>query len=221
MGRREGHQPGRICPRLADVGSSLLFASCAFLTAPVRLVDLFCTPDLVPNFTAIKRHLLTYYSLLQSTHLTNAVLASLPLPDTLDPHRPIPLPSRLFTLSLLVRDTLALLIGLPFFIGPLLIHVPAYVFARVGARLAEDEEETQAQNKVVFGLLLLLLIYPMTFFFFWAFLRYTPLGALTSLALVVLIHSYHTKLISGECPLLPAHVLLIADRRPRQLRTVS
>ena len=164
-----------------------------------RLVDLFCTPDLVPNLTAIRRHLLTYYSLLQSTHLTNAVLSSLPLPETLDPQRPIPLPSRLFTLSLLIRDTLALLLGLPFFIGPLLIHVPAYAFARVGARLAHDEEETQAQNKVVFGLLLLLLIYPATFFFFWAFLRYTPLGALASLALVVLIHSYHTKLINGEC----------------------
>ena len=173
-------------------------------TDSVRLVDLFCTPDLVPHLTAIKRHLLTYYSLLQSTHLTNAVLSSLPLPETLDPQRPIPLPSRLFTLSLLIRDTLALLLGLPFFIGPLLIHVPAYAFARVGARLAHDEEETQAQNKVVFGLLLLLLIYPATFFFFWAFLRYTPLGALASLALVVLIHSYHTKLINGECLALSA-----------------
>ncbi|EPS94226.1 acyltransferase [Fomitopsis schrenkii] len=169
-----------------------------FVPVSQTLVDLFCTPDLVPNLTAIKRHLLTYYSLLQSTHLTNSVLSSLPLPDTLDPYRPIPLPSRLFTLSLLVRDTLALLLGLPFFIGPLLIHVPAYVFARVGARLAKDEEETQAQNKVVFGLLLLLLlIYPATFFFCWAFLRYTPLGALASLALVVLVHSYHTKLING------------------------
>lgn len=178
-----------------------LFASCARSSSigAVRLVDLFCTPDLVPNSTSIKRHLLTYYSLLQSTHLTNSVLSSLPLPDTLDPLRPIPLPSRLFTLSLLIRDTLALLIGLPFFIGPLLIHVPAYVFARVGARLAKDEEETQAQNKVVFGLLLLLLIYQTTFFFCWAVLRYTPLGALASLALVVLVHSYHTKLINGTC----------------------
>ena len=79
-------------------------------TDSVRLVDLFCTPDLVPNLTAIKRHLLTYYSLLQSTHLTNAALSSLPLPETLDPNRPIPLPSRLFTLSLLIRDTLVALV---------------------------------------------------------------------------------------------------------------
>ncbi|TFY57683.1 hypothetical protein EVJ58_g6874, partial [Rhodofomes roseus] len=169
-----------------------------FVPVSQTLVDLFCTPDLVPNLTAIRRHLLTYYSLLQSTNLTNSVLSSLPLPDTLDPHRPIPLPSRLFTLSLLVRDTLALLIGLPFFLGPLLLHVPAYIFARVGARLAEDEEETQAQNKVVFGLLLLLLIYPATFFFFWAFLWYTPLGALASGALVVLVASYHNKLVNDN-----------------------
>lgn len=166
---------------------------------PVRsLVDLFCTPDLVPNLIAIRRHLLTYYSLLQSTNLTNSVLSALPLPSTLNPHRPIPLPSRLFTLSLLVRDTLALLIGLPFFLGPLLLHVPSYVFARVGARLAEDEEETLAQNKVVFGLLLLLLIYPATFFFFWAFMWYTPLGAIASGVLVVLVASYHTKLVNSE-----------------------
>ncbi|KZT63684.1 hypothetical protein DAEQUDRAFT_815496 [Daedalea quercina L-15889] len=169
-----------------------------FVPVSQTLVDLFCTPDLVPNLTAIKRHLLTYYSLLQSTNLTNSVLSSLPLPDTLDPHRPTPLPSRLFTLSLLVRDTLALLLGLPFFLGPLLLHVPAYIFARVGARLAEDEEETQAQNKVVFGLLLLLLIYPATFFFFWAFLWYTPLGALASGALVVLVASYHNKLVNDN-----------------------
>ncbi|KAH9932642.1 glycerol-3-phosphate-acyltransferase [Fomitopsis serialis] len=162
------------------------------------LVDLFCTPDLVPNLTAIKRHLLTYYSLLQSTNLTNSVLASLPLPETLDPNRPIPVPSRLFTLSLLVRDTLALLVGLPFFLGPLLMHVPAYVFARVGARLAKDEEETQAQNKVVFGLLLLMLIYPAAFFFIWAFLWYTPLGALASGTLVVLVASYHNKLVNNN-----------------------
>ncbi|KAJ2987602.1 hypothetical protein NUW54_g9381 [Trametes sanguinea] len=70
-----------------------------FVTISQTLVDLFSTPDLVPNINAIKRHLLTYYSLLESTHLTNAVLSSLPLPATLDPRQPVPLPSRLFTLS--------------------------------------------------------------------------------------------------------------------------
>ncbi|OSX65691.1 hypothetical protein POSPLADRAFT_1052363 [Postia placenta MAD-698-R-SB12] len=169
-----------------------------FVAISQTLVDLFSTPDLVPNFISIRRHLLTYYSLLQSTGLSHAELAALPLPETLDPNRPIALPSRLFALSLLVRDSLALAVRLPFFAAPLLLHTPAYLFARVGARLAEDEEETQAQNKVVFGLLLLLLIYPATFFFIWALLWYTPMGALAAATLVVLFANYHNKLINDN-----------------------
>lgn len=163
-----------------------------------RLVDLFSTPDLVPNINAIRRHLLTYYSLLQSSHLTNSVLASLPLPATLNPRQPVPLPSRLLTLSILIRDTIALILPLPFSIIPLMLHAPVYVMGRYGARLAEDEEETQAQNKVVFGFLLLLMIYPAAFFFFWAFLWYTPVGALISLSLVVLFNMYHNRLINRK-----------------------
>ncbi|KAI1794218.1 glycerol-3-phosphate-acyltransferase [Ganoderma leucocontextum] len=167
-----------------------------FVTISQTLVDLFSTPDLVPNMNAIKRHLLTYYSLLESTHLTNSVLSSLPLPATLDPRQSVPLPSRLLTLSLLVRDSIALLLPLPFFIVPLLLHAPAYLMGYFGARLAEDEEETQAQNKVVFGLLLLLMIYPAAFFFLWAFMWYTPVGALVSGSFVFLFAMYHNRLIN-------------------------
>ncbi|KAI0355696.1 glycerol-3-phosphate-acyltransferase [Trametes cingulata] len=169
-----------------------------FVTISQTLVDLFSTPDLVPNINAIKRHLLTYYSLLESTHLTNAVLSSLPLPSTLDPRQPVPLPSRLYTLSLLIRDTFALLVRLPFSIVPVVIHAPAYVMGRVGARMVEDEEETQAQNKVVFGLLLLLMIYPAAFFFVWAFLRYTPIGAIVAVAFVFLFALYHNKIVNDN-----------------------
>lgn len=161
------------------------------------LVDLFCTPDLVPNFASIKRHLLTYYSLLQSTHMTNGVLSSLPLPSTLDPHRPVSLPSRLVTLLVLIRDTLSSLVRLPFFLLPLTIHLPAYLLARYGARLVEDEEETQAQNKIVFGLLFLLMVYPATFFFVWSLLLFTPLGAILAISFVSLFVIYHNKLVNG------------------------
>nr|VWP02489.1 N/A [Ganoderma boninense] len=146
-----------------------------FVTISQTLVDLFSTPDLVPNMNAIKRLLLTYYSLLESTHLTNSVLSSLPLPATLDPRQPVPLPSRLLTLML---------------------HAPAYAMGVFGARLAEDEEETQAQNKVVFGLLLLFMIYPAAFFFVWAFLWYTPVGALVAGSFVFLFAMYHNRLIN-------------------------
>ncbi|OCH88645.1 glycerol-3-phosphate-acyltransferase [Obba rivulosa] len=169
-----------------------------FVAISQTLVDLFCTPDLVPNFTAIKRHLLTYYSLLQSTNMTNSVLSSLPLPKQLDPYHPVPLPSRLFTLMILMRDTLTCLVRLPFFLIPLVVHAPAYALGRFGARLVEEEEETQAQNKVVFGLLFLLMMYPATFFFVWAFLRYTPLGALFAGAFVFLFARYHNTLINDN-----------------------
>jgi glycerol-3-phosphate O-acyltransferase / dihydroxyacetone phosphate acyltransferase len=69
---------------------------------------------------------------------------------------------------------------------------------RLGARLVEDEEETQAQNKVVFGLLSLLLIYPATFFFLWALFWYTPIGALLAAAIVYLFAIYHIKTVDGE-----------------------
>lgn len=164
---------------------------------PLSLIDLFSTPHLVPDFLDIKKSLLTYYSLLQSASLTNAVLTSLPLPRTLDPSHPTPLPSRLATLSFLIRDTVACLIRFPLFLGPLLLHTPAYVVARIGARLAEDEEETQAQNKVVFALLLTVLTYPVAFFITWAFLWYTSVGALAAAAFLILLSAYHDRLVNG------------------------
>ncbi|KAI0708950.1 glycerol-3-phosphate-acyltransferase [Cerioporus squamosus] len=167
-----------------------------FVPISQTLVDLFSTSDLVPNINAIRRHLLTYYSLLESTHLTNAVLSSLPLSAALDPRQPVTVPSRLYTLSILIRDSVALLLPLPFSIIPLILHAPAYVMGRFGARLVEDEEETQAQNKVVFGLLLLLMIYPAAFFFVWAFLWYTPVGALVALTFVFGFAMYHNWLIN-------------------------
>ncbi|KAH7916613.1 hypothetical protein BJ138DRAFT_1139465 [Hygrophoropsis aurantiaca] len=169
-----------------------------FVTISQTLVDLFSTKDATPNFSAVRRNLLEYYSLLQSTNLTNSVLSSLPLPRSLDPNHPTPLPSRLLTLSILVSDTLAVLIRLPFFFFPLIVHMPVYVMGRLGASLVEHEEETQAQNKVVFGLLFLLMIYPATFWLLWAFFWYTSTGALVSFVTVWLFAFYHNKLINDN-----------------------
>jgi glycerol-3-phosphate O-acyltransferase/dihydroxyacetone phosphate acyltransferase len=145
----------------------------------------------------VKRRLLEYYSLLQSTQLSHAVLASLPLPALLDPARPTPVPGRLRTLAVLARDTLSALVALPFFVLPLLLHAPAYALGRVGARLVEHEEETQAQNKVVFGLLFLVMCYPAAFFAVWAFLWYSRVGALIAGGLVALLAVYHTQGVNG------------------------
>jgi glycerol-3-phosphate O-acyltransferase/dihydroxyacetone phosphate acyltransferase len=78
------------------------------------------------------------------------------------------------------------------------MHFPAYVMGQLGARLVIDEEETQAQNKVLFGMFLLMLIYPTAFLVMWAFLWFTPIGAILSATLVWLFALYHNKLINGE-----------------------
>ncbi|KAF8549758.1 hypothetical protein OG21DRAFT_1514834 [Imleria badia] len=169
-----------------------------FVTISQTLVDLFSTKDAMPNFCSVRRHLLEYYSLLQSTRLTNSVLSSLPLPETLSPTHPTPLPSRLLTLSILVRDTLAALIRLPFFLLPLILHLPVYVMSRLAAGLSEHEEETQAQNKVVIGLLLLMLIYPAAFWAFWAILSFTSHGALVAGLTVWAFAYYHTRLVNDN-----------------------
>lgn len=168
------------------------------LTAVSRLVDLFSDQELTPSAKAVRRNLLSYYSLLQSTHLSNSVLSSLPLPRTLDPNTPATIPGRLYTVMILVRDTLAALLPLPFFFIPLVVHAPVYIMGSLGARLVEHEEETQAQNKVAFGLLSLLLIYPATFFFLWALFFYTRIGAIFAALIVYLFAVYHIKMIDGE-----------------------
>ncbi|KAF5385969.1 hypothetical protein D9615_002530 [Tricholomella constricta] len=169
-----------------------------FVVISQTLVDLFSTPNATPNFNSAKRNLLEYYSLLQSSHLTNSVLSSLPLPRSLDPNTPAPVPSRLYTILILIRDTISALIRLPFFLFPLIVHSPVYFMGRLGAKLVKDEEETQAQNKVVFGLLSLLLIYPAAFFFLWALLWYTPIGALLAAATVYLFANYHNRMIDDN-----------------------
>ena len=182
-----------------------------------RLVDLLSNPDLTPNAHNVKRRLLEYYSLLESARLTNSVLSSLPLPRTLDPNQPVPLPSRLYTLMILLRDTLALAIRLPFFLFPVIVHLPVYILSRLGAQLAVDEVETQAQNKVVIGLVLLaIFIYPTAFFLLWAFMMYTPLGALISAGIVWLLAVYHNRLILGVFPH-PAEYTTLTDRNNRSL----
>jgi glycerol-3-phosphate O-acyltransferase / dihydroxyacetone phosphate acyltransferase len=165
-------------------------------TSGTSLVDLFSTPDITPNFTSVRRHLLTYYSLLQSTNLTNSVLSSLPLPATLDPSKRTPLTLRLRTLFALIQETLACLIYLPFFLFPLLVHLPVYIMARLGASLVVDEEETLAQNKVVLGLLAMILVYPAAFMFLWAIFFFTPIGALVAAATMYWFAVYHNRLVN-------------------------
>jgi glycerol-3-phosphate O-acyltransferase/dihydroxyacetone phosphate acyltransferase len=69
---------------------------------------------------------------------------------------------------------------------------------RLGAKLAETEEETQAQNKVALGLISALLIYPATFFFLWAMFSYTSIGAIVAGGIVYLFAVSHVSLIDRK-----------------------
>ncbi|KDQ55712.1 hypothetical protein JAAARDRAFT_195538 [Jaapia argillacea MUCL 33604] len=167
-----------------------------FVAISQTLVDLLSTP--LPSLSSTKRHLLAYHSLLSSTNLSHSSLSSLPLPHTLSPNSPAPLPSRLYALMVLVGEFLKAAVRFPWFVGPVLVHAPVYIMGRLGARLVEEEEETQAQNKVVFGLLLLLMIYPAAFAFLWGLFWYTRVGALVAAVIVWGFANYHNKLINDN-----------------------
>jgi hypothetical protein len=162
------------------------------------LVDLFTITDTTPNMKSARKRLLEYYSLLQSSNLSNSTLSSLLLPRSLDPKAPVPLPSRLYTISILLRDSISALVRLPFFLFPCIVHIPAYALARYGANLVENEEETQAQNKVAFGSIGLIFTYTLAFFFLWALFLYTHTGALVAGAIVYLFAKYHNRMIDGK-----------------------
>jgi glycerol-3-phosphate O-acyltransferase / dihydroxyacetone phosphate acyltransferase len=169
------------------IASSLLIDS--------SLIDLFSTAALGPDYVALKQALLSYDSLLQSSRFTNADLAFLPLSSDLDPLKDIPTPTRLMTLSLLIRDTLILAIRFPFFLLPALIHVPIYLVGRFGGKLATDEEETQAQNKMVLGLLLSAIVNGSLFAILWTFFRRTAIGAIVAALTIWATFVYHRKMI--------------------------
>ena len=158
------------------------------------MVDLFTDPS-NEDLKKLKSTLATYHRLLVSSRLSNAALTDLPLPQTLDPAQKVDLPSRFTALWLLLKDSIVAAIQLPIFLLPFLTHLPVYVVGILGARLVEDEMETQAQMKVAFGLLLSFLTYPVLFFTFWAIFRAWTLGAAIAAGLVWLLGRYHSAFI--------------------------
>ena len=172
------------------------------LTALHSLVDLFSTPwDSDPSFISLKKAMITYHSLLKSSRLTNGALATLPLPRTkrtANSKGPLPIPSRLSTVLPLLRETFNVLIRLPLFLVPLLIHLPIYYLTRwIGDRSAR-EEETMAQNKLVVGLFAVFGIYTFWFWIIFALFWSTPMGALIAFVTICALEYYHGRLIDDN-----------------------
>ena len=161
------------------------------------LVDLFNTKGNA-RITALKTTLVNYHRLLTSSRLTNAGLADLPLPQTLDPKVPLAVPSRLSALLILIKDSLACLIRLPFFVVPLLVHLPVYMVGNYAGRLVEDELETQAQTKIALSLVISFFIYPVIFVMLWLLFKPAALGALLLVGGFWLLGNYHQKLIDDN-----------------------
>ncbi|GAA6039346.1 hypothetical protein JCM8097_002809 [Rhodosporidiobolus ruineniae] len=163
------------------------------------LIDLFAAPSAAPTLIRLKGLLNTYRDTLSTTALTHLSLSSLPLPATLDPSVPHPTPTRMRVFGSLLLSTLSCLIRLPFFLLPLLVHLPVYLFARYASSTALEED--QAQNKVFVGMVFALGTYA-TFFAVSCALLWTsiPWGGALLVALMgtILFSFYHTRLIDDN-----------------------
>lgn len=143
--------------------------------------------------------LTTYRDALKHLGVSHLSLSSLPLPETLDPSVPHRLPTRMRVFASIVLSTFACLIRLPFFLLPLLVHLPVYLFARYASSGALEED--QAQNKVAIGLVLALVTYA-AFFAVACVLLWTsiPWGGAILVAIVgtIAFVAYHNRLVDAN-----------------------
>lgn len=163
------------------------------------LVDLFATENPSPSLRRLRRLLTTYRDALKHLGVSHLSLSSLPLPETLDPSVPHRLPTRMRVFASIVLSTFACLIRLPFFLLPLLVHLPVYLFARYASSGALEED--QAQNKVAIGLVLALVTYA-AFFAVACVLLWTsiPWGGAILVAIVgtIAFVAYHNRLVDAN-----------------------
>ncbi|CEQ41734.1 SPOSA6832_03485, partial [Sporobolomyces salmonicolor] len=163
------------------------------------LIDLFSSPDLSPSHLRLKRLLIVYRDALNSNSLSHLSLSSLPLPATLDPSVPHPFPTRARVLGSVLLSTLSCLLRLPFFLLPLLVHLPIYLFSRYASSGALEED--QAQNKVFVGLVFALGTYAAFFgvacALLWVSLPYGG-AILVAAAGTIAFVAYHNRLVDDN-----------------------
>ncbi len=165
---------------------------------PTSLCDLFSPTNKTGRVAELRQLLCTYSNLLVTSKLTNHVLSDLPLSRALDPSRHTALPTRFSTLWVLIRDTTSCLLLLPFFLLPMIMHLPLYGMARLGADIVKEELETQAQMKIAFGIIFSFFIYPAMFIVLWLLLKFTLIGAAMAAGGVYTFAMYHTSLVDAN-----------------------
>ncbi|GAA6063596.1 hypothetical protein JCM10212_000990 [Sporobolomyces blumeae] len=163
------------------------------------LIDLFAAPSASPALRRLKRLLNAYRDTLAASSLAHLSLTALPLPATLDPSVPSPLPTRARVLSSILLSTLGCLLRLPFFLLPLIVHLPIYLFTRYASSGALEED--QAQKKVAIGLVVSLGMYAGFFgvacALLWVSLPY-GIAIIVALAGTVAFVAYHNRLVDNN-----------------------
>lgn len=185
----------------SDVSNAFCLATCCrTLTQLVndrRLVDLFAVADTDPRLLTLRDLLLAYRAALLQTHLSHFGLSGVSLPDSLDPSVPFPMPGRIRVLGHLLKSSLASFVRLPFFLLPLLVHLPIYVVGAYSVYLAELEED-RAQIKIALGLVLAIGTYVALFSLACVGLVWVPLGFVAAAVFVVCFWLYHQRLIDDN-----------------------
>lgn len=163
------------------------------------MIDLFASPSASPALRRLKRLLNAYRDTLQASSLSHLSLSSLPLPATLDPSVPHPLPTRARVLTSISLSTFSCLLRLPFFLLPLIVHLPIYLFTRYASSGALEED--QAQKKVAVGLVLALGSYAAFFgvacALLWVSLPYGG-AILVALTGTIAFVAYHNRLVDDN-----------------------
>ncbi|KAM0753442.1 hypothetical protein T439DRAFT_322346 [Meredithblackwellia eburnea MCA 4105] len=149
------------------------------------------------KLSSLRTLLVEYHASLRSTSLSHYTLSGVPLPSTLDPSIPHPLPTRFRVAFHLFTDTLSSLLRLPFFILPLIVHLPIYLIGKFSLRFS-DLEEDAAQNKIALGLVLAIMTYPVLVLGAWWLLFGTRLGGVMAIGFGWVVAVYHNTLIDDN-----------------------
>ncbi|KAK4053595.1 hypothetical protein OIO90_003834 [Microbotryomycetes sp. JL221] len=161
------------------------------------LVNMFATAPSNRKVSQLRDILLSYKTSLETTSLTHSSLSGVPLPSTLDPDVPHPLPTRFKILSGLIWSTLASLSILPFFVVPLAVHLPVYLVGSYSLKISDVDEDI-AQNKISLGLILAIVVYLSLFTFIWTLLVVVPFGGFLAALIVWLFVVSHSLMIDSN-----------------------